>query len=153
MKVLGIDYGKRKIGLAVGDTEAGLVEPLKTIFISSKSSGQIFQSFDKSSTPRLRLEELRTDFSFFRNIIDNEKIQKIVIGLTGGVIDREIRKFGEELQKASSLPVEFFDETLTTKDAQRVLIETRGNRKKRKAKEDAIAAAIMLESYMEGRLC
>jgi len=130
MKVLGIDWGKRKTGLAVGDTKTGLAEPLKTIFNPPVGG-----------------------FSIFKNISNKEEIQKIVIGLTGGVIDREIRKFGEKLQRASGLPVEFFDETLTTKDAQKLLIEAKVNRKRREAREDAIAAAIMLELYMEGHSC
>lgn len=136
MKILGIDYGRRKVGLAVGDTETKIVEPLCTdrnlkflIFNPSTGSGQVFQT-----------------------IINDQNIKKTIIGVTGGKIDNEIRKFGERLQEETKVPVEYFDETLTTQDAQKLLIESGSKRKLRKQKEDAVAAALMLQYYLEARL-
>lgn len=128
MKILGIDYGRRKIGLAIGETETGTVEENKN-----------FKIKDKKGIKKIK------------DLCDEKEIKKIVVGITGGKIDEEIRAFGANLRKIIEVPVEFFDETLTTQDAQRLLIESGKKRKDRKEKEDAIAAAIMLESYL-GRL-
>jgi putative Holliday junction resolvase len=125
MKILGIDYGRSKIGLAVGDTVVKLAEPL---IVVSNFKLLIFN---------------------FKSILNDQKIEKIIIGIPGGEMDEEIKKFGENLKKETELPVEYFDETLTTQDAQRILIEGGGKRKRRKEKEDAVAAAIMLEWYLE----
>lgn len=124
MKILGIDYGRAKIGLAVGDTLTGLVEPL-AVWPSSK---------------------FKVQSSKFAQ--DND-IQKIIVGLPGGKLDTEIKEFGKELEKETGLPVEYFNETLTSVDAQKILIEIKKKRKYRQEMEDAYAAAIMLESYLE----
>lgn len=124
MKILGIDYGKSKIGLAVGDTETGLVEPVKNFQWSMVN---------------------------FQSIINDQKIQKIVLGIPGGKIEKEIKDFGLKIERTFGLPVEYFDETLTTRDAQRELLASGKTRKSRQKLEDAFAAAIMLELFMEGR--
>ena len=123
MKILGIDYGRKKIGLALGDTVTKLAEPLKTI------------------------KNFKFEILNLKSILNDQIIQKIVIGLPNGKMDEEIKVFGENLKKGTGLPVEYFDETLTTQDAQRILITGGGKRKKRKEKEDAVAAALMLENY------
>jgi putative Holliday junction resolvase len=124
MKILGIDYGQNKIGVAVGDTETGLVEPLVTV---------------RSKKPELSIKQIAV----------KEKAKKIIIGIPGGRMDEEIKGFSEGLVRETGLPVEFIDETLTTKDAQKALIASGRNQKDRKEKEDAIAAAIMLEYFMK----
>lgn len=132
MKILGIDYGRKKMGLAVGETETGLVEPYGVW---------------PSSILRLRSgQEFNVQNS---KLIKEQEIEKIVIGLTGGEIDKEIQLFGRDLEKTTGLPVDFMDETLTTQGAQRELIASGRKRKARQKMEDAIAAAIMLEWYLE----
>ncbi len=128
MKILGIDYGRAKIGLAIAETQTQLVEPLD-VWSSSKFKVQI-----QELTKRLG-------------------VTKIVVGVPGGKMEEEIKRFGEQLRWQTGLPVEYFDETLTSKDAQEILLKIKRKRKFRRAKEDAFAAAIMLESYLEGRLC
>ncbi|PIS14596.1 Holliday junction resolvase RuvX [Candidatus Shapirobacteria bacterium CG09_land_8_20_14_0_10_39_12] len=118
MKILGIDYGKRKIGAAIGDTETKLVEPLTALID-------------------------------FKTIINNQMIKKVIIGNPGGKIGEEIERFGQKLGEDLNLPIEYFDETLTTQDAQKALIESGGSRKSRKQKEDAVAASLMLQYYLE----
>jgi len=124
MNILGIDYGRSKIGLAIGDTKTGLVEPLKTV------------------------KNFRLLTVAFEALIKTHKIEKIVVGLPGGTLDLEIKEFGKQLQRETGLPVDFIDESLTSKDAQRLLIETKKKRKARHYLEDAFAAAIMLEFYL-----
>lgn len=128
MKILGIDYGRSKVGLALGDTKTKLAFPLQVLSI--------------------------LNFKFeILNLIKENSVEKIVVGLTGGKIDDDIKAFGGELKKMSSLPLEYADETLSTQDAQKLMIESNKRRKSRKRTEDAIAAAVMLEYYLEGRLC
>lgn len=123
MEVLGIDYGKRKIGLAIGNSETGLVEPIKTVI----------------DNQLLTIIEL----------IEKNNIGLIVVGLPTGVISRTVRKFGKILRENTNLPVKFSDETLTTLDARRRLGKIGRNRFYQKRMEDATAAAVMLESYLE----
>lgn len=125
MKILGIDYGRSKVGVAAGDSITKLVEPLQTV-------------------PNLQF----TTYNL-QTIINNQNTEKIIIGLPFGQMDEEVKSFGEKLKKETNLPVEYFDETLSTQDAQRVLIESGGKRKRRKEKEDAVAAALMLQYYLE----
>lgn len=124
MKILGIDYGRNKIGMVVGETETKLVEPLETV---------------RSRSPVLSIKKIAT----------REKVEKVVVGVPGGKMEEEIRRFGYNLWKETGLPVEFFDETLTTQDAQKALIAGGGRRKARREREDTIAAAIMLELYLD----
>lgn len=127
MKILGIDYGRSKVGVSVGDSITRLVEPLKTI-------------------PNVQFTMYNV-----QKILNEQMIKKIVIGLPGGSMDNEIKVFGEKIAKETELPVEYFDETLTTQDAQRILIESGRSRKRRKEKEDAVAAALMLQYYLEDK--
>lgn len=136
MKILGIDYGRKKIGLAVGDSESRFVEPL-LVLTSSKFK---VPAFVKTMAGRQ-----------ISKLISENNIETIVVGLPSGKIDEKVKTFGKTLGKSTGVPVEYFDETLTTKDAQKLLIASGRKRKSRREKEDAIAAAIMLESYL-GRL-
>lgn len=125
MKILGIDYGRSKVGLALGDTSSKLSDPLKVLPI--------------------------LNFKFeILSLIKENGVEKIVIGITGGKIDEEIKRFGEGMENYTGLPVEYVDETLSTQDAQKLMIENKKKKKYRKGREDAIAAAIMLQYYLEG---
>ena len=126
MKILGIDYGRKKIGVAIGDTTTKLAEPLQVWSISN------------------------IKYQISKTIRDNF-VEKIIIGLPNGKLDEKIKRFGGDLEKQIGVKVEFFDETLTTQDAQQLLIISGRKRKLRKEKEDAVAAAIMLQYYLEGR--
>lgn len=129
MKLLGIDYGLKKIGLALGDTESKLAEPLAVI----KVSGQTADMAKKIA-----------------KITKGQIIEKIIIGLPeSGLIDK-IKEFGGELVKITGLPVIYQDEVLTTKEAIVKMIQAGKKKKKRQRQEDAVAAAILLENYFEG---
>jgi putative Holliday junction resolvase len=119
MKILGIDYGRRKIGLAIG--ENGLSEPFKVVGV---------ESFDDAITK-------------IKKVIELEKAVEVVVGVSEGEMGEESRQFAE------SLGANTFDETLTSQDAQRLSIEAGVGRKKRKGMEDAYAAAIMLQNYLD----
>lgn len=119
MRYLGIDYGRKKIGVALGN--GILAEPLKVI----------------------RYIDLKWLVQEVEEIVKKEKIDKIVVGVSENEIGEESRHF------ADLLGAETFDETLTSQDAISLSIQGGIKRKKRKNMEDAYAAAIMLQNYMD----
>ena len=119
MRLLGIDYGKRKIGLAI--SEGRLAEPWKVI---------------RYKDTRILSEQLQ-------RIIKENDVEKVVVGISEGRMAEESKKF------AKRIGAETFDETLSTHDAQRVSIEMGIKRKKRKGMEDAYAAALILQGYLD----
>ncbi len=125
-RVLGIDYGLKKIGLALTDGE--LAEPL--IVIGNKKAGQ-------KTLHALQL------------ICQKETIEKIVIGLPESGLVKEIQKFGSNLGKITGLSVFFQDENLTTQDAIVRMIAAGKSRKARKKDEDAVAAALILQNWLD----
>jgi putative Holliday junction resolvase len=127
MQILGIDYGRRKIGIALGDGR--LVEGLTVV----------------------RYEDEKKALEKIIKIIKKEKVNEIVVGVSEGQIGEESRKFGEKLGEKVNLPVHFQDETLTTRDAQALSIIAGIKRKKRRALEDAYSAALILQNYLDLR--
>ncbi len=125
MKILGIDYGRRKMGLAI--SEGSFAEPLKV----------------------LRYEEAEVLSDKLRIIIKELNIEKIVIGVSEGKTAKETKEFAKKLQEALLVPVEFQDETLTTHEAQELSIKAGIKRKKRKLMEDAYAASLILQNYLD----
>lgn len=122
MRILGIDYGRRKIGLAIA--EGPLAEPLRVIQYS----------------------DIKMLGEKIGKIIKELRIEKVVVGVSEGEMGEESKKF------AQSLGAETFDETLTTHEAQKLSRLAGIKRKKRKSMEDAFAAAIMLQSYLENHV-
>lgn len=125
MNILGIDYGRKKIGLAIANEF--LAEPFRVI----------------------RYENINKLKNILKKIIKELKIEKVVIGISEGEMGKESHNFSLDLSKIIDVPVETFDETLSTYEAKRLSIESGMGRKKRKFKEDAFAASIMLQSYID----
>ena len=126
MKVLGIDFGLKKIGLAL--TEGYLVEPLEVLIVKEKKE-KVIQRIS--------------------SLCEKENIEKIVLGLPDSGLVKKIKNFGEELKKITRLPVVYQSETLTTKEAIVKMREIGLKRKSKKKKEDAIAAALILQSWLD----
>jgi putative holliday junction resolvase len=124
-KILGIDYGRRKVGFAVA--YGSISEPLQVT----------------------RYEDFAVLVEGIKKIIEKENVTKVVIGVSEGDMAKETREFGKRLEKEIFVPVETFDETLTSKDAQALSIEAGVPQKKRHQMEDAYAAAIMLQNYLD----
>ena len=123
MKILGIDFGLTKIGLAIAD--GILAQPLKVI----------------KNNQRMLTEIIR--------IVEEEEIEMIVVGVSQGKMGKKTRSYGRGLEKAVGLKVAFQDETLTTKEAIDKMIEVGKGKKYRREKEDAFAAAIILQSFLD----
>lgn len=118
-KLLGIDYGRSKIGLALGI--GSLAEPFKVIHVDSfeDAIGKVIQ------------------------VIKVEQVDKVIVGVSEGEMGEESEKFAESIGAIT------FDETLSTQDAQRMSREVGVGQKKRHEMEDAYAAAIMLQNYLD----
>ena len=122
MKILGIDYGEAKIGLATSEGE--IAEPLGMIEIRNWGLG-------------------------IGNICRKEKVEKIVVGISEGKMAEKTREFGERLREITGLLVEFWEETLTSKEAVKKMIEAGKARRRRKMDEHAVAACLILQDYLD----
>jgi len=122
MVILGIDFGLKKIGLALAQN--GLIRPLGVV----------------RASPRV--------FNKIGVICKEHEVKKIVIGLTPGPLFSKIKKFACRLSSEIGLPVEFQDETLTSRQAIAKMIEEGIKKKKRRKLEDAAAAACILKEYL-----
>lgn len=125
MKILGIDYGRKKMGLAIA--VRSLAEPLCVI----------------------RYSDINKLIENLKKIISEEKIEKIIVGISEGDMAEESKLFSLDLSKSLNIVVETFDETLSTYDAQKLSIESGMSRKKRHEMEDAFAATVVLQSYID----
>jgi putative Holliday junction resolvase len=122
MRILGIDYGKSKVGLAI--SESSLAEPLRVIRYSDKNA---------------LVEQIK-------QVATSEGVEKIIVGESEGAMGQESREF------AKLVGGETFDETLTSQDAQKLSREAGISRKKRRGMEDAYAATIMLQNYLDSKV-
>lgn len=135
MRILGLDLGTRTLGIAISDITETIASFYRTI----------------------RFEEEQYDSAILKlkTIIDEEKVQKIVLGLpknmNNSVGDAAIRclKFKILLEQSFKLEVVMQDERLSTKEATSYLIESDMSRKKRKKKVDSVAASIILQTYLD----
>lgn len=127
MILLGIDFGKKKIGVSLGSTNTRFAEPHSVIRYQKPEDGikKVIQ------------------------LIQVNQVNKIVIGISEGKSEIEAREFGELLEQDSKTEVVFQDETLSTADAQRKSIEAGIGRNKRRGMEDAYAATIILQEYLD----
>ena len=132
-RLLAIDPGKVRLGLAISDAERWLASPLTTY--TRRNSKQ--------------------DAVFFKKIIEDEEIGAIVIGLPVHLDGREgeqakaAREFGAWLQKATGLSCTFYDERFTTSQAESALWDAGLTHKKRKERRDRVAAQILLQTYLD----
>jgi putative Holliday junction resolvase len=132
-RVMGLDYGKRRIGVALSD-------PLRMI---ARGAGTV----ENSSNLFFRLSE----------IVRRENVVLVVVGMPyapdggRGAQGEEVQRFVERLRETLALPVEMWDESRTSVDAARVLREAGMRQKKRrqKARVDEMAARILLQEYLE----
>ena len=133
MIYLGLDYGSKRIGLAVSDETALIADPEGILTYDSP-------------------EKL---WSALLKAIGDTRANAIVVGIpkrtTGedGVEAKKVFKFVEELKSKTTLPVATWDERFTTVEANRLMREVDLTIKQKKEKRDAIAAKIMLQSYLD----
>lgn len=136
MKYLGIDYGRKKIGLAM--SEGKLAEPYQVI----------------------RYADYEKMIFHIKRIVEKQKVENVVIGMSENEMGEEIKKFVENMktllnsssEKQSRLiPCILSDETLSSHDAIEMSVASGMSRKKRKEMEDAFSASIMLQNYLDNK--
>lgn len=133
MRILGLDYGEKRIGVAICDELGLTAQGLPTIIRKNK----------------------KHDWEILLSLISNYKVEKIVIGypvrLDGseGIQCEKVDRFAALLEKKFALPVVKWPETLSTKDAEEILIKSGINWKKRKEKIDKLAACLILQDYLD----
>lgn len=133
MRILGIDYGDVKIGIALSDPFGWTAQGLETIRYT-----QLKSALDKISA-----------------IIDEHKVEKIVIGMpknmngTMGPRTEKTFKFIDELKKRTHIEIVTWDERLSTVSAENLLISGNVKRDKRKGIIDTVAAKFILQSYLD----
>ncbi len=133
--VLGIDYGSRRIGLAVSDGLGLTAQGLDTL-------------------ERTGIEE---DIAHIEDLISQRGVEEIVVGkplnLDGseGLAVEETGKFADLLREKCGVPVRLWDESLSTAQAERTMLDADVSRRIRKKSRDRMAAQLILQSFMDAR--
>ena len=141
MRALGVDYGQRRIGLALSDSTGLLARPWKTI-VHSGSAARAATSL-AAEVKRLQAED--------------DGLDVVVVGLprrlNGTATEQTavVEKIVHSLQGRLSVPVVLQDERLSSKEAESLLARRVKDWRKRKALLDAAAAAVILQDYLDGR--
>lgn len=132
-RILGIDWGEKRIGLAVSDPLGITAQGLPTILV--RSAGETIREIAETAR---RWEAVR-----------------VVIGLpllmdgSEGEGTRQVRRLGSRLKAELDLPVDFSDERLTSRIAEAALLEGDVSRKRRKEESDRLAAQLILQNYLD----
>ena len=140
MRVLGIDYGNRRIGLALSDATGLLARPWKTIQREG-NPGQVAAAL-AAAIATLSAED--------------DGLAAIVLGLPRRLNGEEheqtraVRVVAAEIRKVTSLPLHLQDERLSSREAEEQLARREKDWRKRKAALDAAAAAVILQDYLDG---
>ncbi|MBP1904840.1 putative Holliday junction resolvase [Paenibacillus turicensis] len=135
MKILGLDYGDRRIGVSISDDLGWTAQGLEVI--ERRKEGQDL----------LRIAEL----------VKQYEVEEIVVGLpknmngTIGPRGELCQAFASELSEKLQLPIHLWDERLSTVAAERTLLEADVSRKKRKGVVDKLAAALILQNYLDSK--
>lgn len=133
MRVLAVDPGSKRVGVAVSDPTGTIAQPLTTV------------DAEPHETLAARLAEIAT----------GNEAKRIVVGLprrlngTYGPEAKAARELADALRKTSGLPVELVDERLTTVAAERSMLAAGAHRAKRRATVDRVAAALLLQSHLD----
>ena len=135
MRILALDHGSKRIGVAISDELKMIAQPLEFI------PAEPFADFLK------RLKE----------ILQEKEVEGIIVGLprnmdgSHGPATLKVEAFVAVLRGAITIPIQMLDERLTSAQANRVLLQANVRRDKRKEKVDKMAAALLLQGYLDAR--
>ncbi|UCE43088.1 MAG: Holliday junction resolvase RuvX [Candidatus Aminicenantes bacterium] len=135
MRILGIDYGDRKIGLAISDQLGITAQPLISY----------------------RRKTEKEDAAYFKRVVSEYEIKEVIVGLplrmdgSSGTRAEKTQEFARWLEQILGLPVNFWDERLTTKQASKILSQQKISPKAKKNIEDQVSAVIILSTYLESK--
>jgi putative Holliday junction resolvase len=133
LRILAIDYGRKRIGLAISDPLGITAQPLAPIVEDSPE--KVLRHLEK--------------------IVKEIEVEEVVVGLplqldgTEGLAAKEVKRFAETLSKTISVPVHLIDERLTTALANTLLSHAGQRLKKRKERLDTVAAQTILQTYLQ----
>jgi putative holliday junction resolvase len=133
MRILGVDHGTKRIGLAISDETETIAQPLE--FLAAQPTAKLLS----------RIGE----------IVAQRNVREVVVGLPRnmsgdcGPAAEKAQEFAAALRQTLSVPVQTWDERLTSVQANRLLIQSGMRREKRREKVDQTAAAILLQSYLD----
>jgi putative Holliday junction resolvase len=142
MRILGVDYGRRRIGLALSDASAVLARPWQTIAAAAKPAASAALVADALAR-------------FARETLGEDPAEAVVVGLPRRLNGDDtsqtqaVRIFAAALGQATGLPVHLQDERLTSREAESRLSLLEPDWRERKKKLDAAAAAIILQDYLD----
>jgi putative Holliday junction resolvase len=131
-RILALDFGKRRIGLALSDPLGIMVQPL----------------------PTLHRKRIREDLAHLKALAREHNVVRFVFGdpkyMSGdeSPLSQLVREFATRLEEYSGIPVVYWDERLTSSEAHRYLAEQKLTREEKKGKVDRIAASLILENYL-----
>lgn len=132
-RLLGIDFGTRRVGVAVSDSGQQIAAPLETYQRQSETA----------------------DARFFVRLCEEHRIVGFIIGLPvhmsgdEGGMARLVRQFGDHLSQLTRLPVRYWDERFTSSRAESLLRDASLGPRKRKRKLDQVAATLLLQAYLD----
>lgn len=135
MRILGLDLGSRRIGAAISDPDGVMAMPLMVI----EGTGSGYDSV---------VERIRA-------LLNEYEVQRIVVGMPrqlNGVLGKqaeEVQEFVSRLSQEIEVPIDTWDERLSTVAARRMAIEARGSRGRRKKEVDDLAAVVILQGYLD----
>ena len=135
MRILAIDHGEKRIGVALSDETATIASPLKVIEHVSRVIDAA-QVADLAARTNVALIVIGQSF-------DDEGYRNPA--------GRRAGRFADELKNQTNIPIELWDESFSTQDARAARIELGVSRKKRAGHQDAFAAVAILQSYLEAR--
>ena len=135
MRIIGLDLGNRTVGVALSDYLGIIANPVGTF--------------------RFEEQDLDTALELVENVIKENQVEKIVLGLPknmNGTIGPQAEyclKFKEMLEEATKLEVIMIDERLTSRQADVIMLKADMSRQKRKKNVDKLAATIILQTYLD----
>jgi putative Holliday junction resolvase len=133
MRILAVDHGEKRIGTAISDMTATIAAPLRVIEHVSRT----------------------IDAAQVADLAEQNDVVLIVIGQSfdddgnPNPAGRRAGRFADELKNQTKIPIKFWDESFSTQDARSARIQLGVSRKKRAGHQDAYAAVVILQSYLE----
>jgi len=135
-KVLGLDWGTKRIGIAISD-----------------GAGKV-----ALGRPSRERDDLESDLDYLAGLVKTEEVKQVVIGMPlhmngdVGQSAEKVREFKQNLEDRLSVPVDTFDERLTSSEAERVMVKSDLRREERKEKRDRVAATLILQRYLDSQV-
>ena len=138
MRIIGLDYGTKTVGVAVSDALMITAQPLETI--ERKSANKLRQTL-------ARIESIIEEYQAERIVLGYPKNMNNTIGERAEATEQ----FQEDLERRTGLEVILWDERLSTVEAERILMDTGVRRENRKQYVDKMAAAVIMQNYLDSQ--